>query len=82
MAFVFIPVFTLAQENTEEHLMGRVMSLIFLAMNGFDPIAYGMVSGFVATGLNIQIVLLVSSIIGLTATAIIFWRGKEFKHIS
>lgn len=82
MAFVFIPVFTLAQENTQEHLMGRVMSLIFLAMNGFDPIAYGMVSGFVATGLNIQIVLLVSSIIGLAATAIIFWRGKEFKHIS
>lgn len=38
--------------------MGRVMSVIFLAMNGFDPIAYAGVTLFVSNGFDIQNIVL------------------------
>ncbi|TSB45887.1 MFS transporter [Alkalicoccobacillus porphyridii] len=81
MSFVFIPIFTAVQETTEMHLMGRVMSLIFLAMNGFDPIAYGLISSFVSSGFNIQHILLGSGIIGIVVAVILFVKGREFKAI-
>lgn len=46
MRFVYIP-FTATQENID-NILGRVMSIIFLAMNRFNSIAYGIVSGLVA----------------------------------
>ena len=81
MSFVFIPIFTAVQETTDIRLMGRVMSLIFLAMNGFDPIAYGLISSLVSVGYDIQWILFVSGALGLIVTLVLFIKGKEFKAI-
>lgn len=81
MSFVFIPFFTAAQEQAEDYIMGRVMSIIFLAMNGFDPIAYALVSGLSTAGIPIQAILLSFAVIGLIITAIIFTKAKTYKSI-
>ncbi|MEG6615507.1 MFS transporter [Peptococcaceae bacterium 1198_IL3148] len=78
MSFVYIPFFTAAQEQTDSRLMGRVMSIIFLAMNGFDPLAYGLVSILTAIGVNIQYVLLAFSLIGLIIATTIALRAKDY----
>jgi len=78
MSFVYIPFFTAAQEQTDSRLMGRVMSIIFLAMNGFDPLAYGLVSMLSAMGFNIQYVLLAFSLLGLIIATIIALRAKDY----
>lgn len=81
MSFVFIPFFTAAQEITENRLMGRVMSLIFLAMNGFDPIAYALVSGLTSIGIPLQFILFGFGSIGLIITITIFVKAREFQRI-
>ncbi|WP_020006706.1 MFS transporter [Salinicoccus albus] len=81
MSFVFIPFFTAAQEITENRLMGRVMSLIFLAMNGFDPIAYALVSGLNSIGVPLQFILFGFGSIGLIITTTIFVKAREFQRI-
>lgn len=81
MSFVFIPFFTAAQEITENRMMGRVMSLIFLAMNGFDPIAYALVSGLASFGIPVQFILLGFGSAGLMITVIIFIKAKEFQKL-
>jgi len=78
MSFIYIPFFTAAQEQTDSRLMGRVMSIIFLAMNGFDPLAYGLVSMLTAICINIQYVLLAFSLIGLVLATIIALRAKDY----
>ncbi|AKG75226.1 MFS transporter [Salinicoccus halodurans] len=82
MSFVFIPFFTAAQEITENRMMGRVMSLIFLAMNGFDPIAYALVSGLTTFGIPVQFILLGFGSIGLLITVVIFMKAKEFQKLT
>lgn len=81
MSFVFIPFFTAAQEVTENRMTGRVMSLIFLAMNGFDPIAYAVVSGLTGIGIPVQTVLAGFGVIGLIVGLIILFRAKNFQKI-
>ncbi|WP_353626060.1 MFS transporter [Bacillus sp. JCM 19041] len=78
MSFVFIPFFTAAQEGTDSRLMGRVMSIIFLAMNGFDPIAYGLVSGFVAIDIPIQLILFSLAIAGLVIASTVLFKAKSY----
>lgn len=78
MSFVYIPFFTAAQEQTNNRLMGRVMSIIFLAMNGFDPIAYGIVSTLNTMGINIQTVLLAFALLGLLITIFITFKAKNY----
>lgn len=78
MSFVYIPFFTAAQEQTDNRLMGRVMSIIFLAMNGFDPIAYGIVSTLNTMGINIQTILFVFAILGLIITIFITLKAKNY----
>ncbi len=77
MSFVFIPFFTAAQEQTEDYIMGRVMSIIFLAMNGFDPISYALVSGLSAADISIQVILLSFAAIGLIITTVLFKKSKN-----
>lgn len=81
MVFVYIPFFTVAQENTDGHIMGRVMSIIFLAMNGFDPVSYGLVTGLVATGVSVQLVLFGLGVAGLLIWFIVFLRAKQFREV-
>lgn len=81
MSFVFIPFFTAAQEQAEDYIMGRVMSIIFLAMNGFDPISYALVSGLSAANIPIQVILLGFGMLGLIITAVLFIKAKTYKSI-
>ena len=80
MTFVSIPFFTSAQEEIEPRIMGRVMSIIFLAMNGFDPLAYASVTLLVSKGFDIQLVILSFSVIGLMFALITLWRGKTYRN--
>lgn len=80
MSFVYIPFFTAVQETTENRLMGRVMSIIFLAMNGFDPIAYGVVSGLVALGITVKMTLLTFGIAGLIVALFIYYRAPSYRN--
>ncbi|KHF41534.1 MFS transporter [Halalkalibacter okhensis] len=80
MTFVAIPFFTSAQENTDPRIMGRVMSVIFLAMNGFDPLAYAGVTLLVTRGFDIQNIVLSFTMIGLLIALLILWRGKAFRQ--
>ncbi|GLO67867.1 MULTISPECIES: MFS transporter [Oceanobacillus] len=79
MSFVFVPFFTAAQEITEDHIMGRVMSIIFLAMNGFDPLAYAIVSGLAAMDISIQVILFSFGIIGAIITILLFVKAKTYQ---
>ncbi|MCT1901377.1 MFS transporter [Oceanobacillus sojae] len=81
MSFVFIPFFTAAQEQTEDYIMGRVMSIIFLAMNGFDPISYALVSGLSAADISIQVILLSFAAIGLLIVTILFKKAKTYQSM-
>lgn len=81
MSFVFIPFFTAAREQAEDYIMGRVMSIIFLAMNGFDPISYALVSGLSAANIPIQVILLGFGMLGLIITAVLFTKAKTYKSI-
>lgn len=81
MSFVFIPFFTAAQEQAEDYIMGRVMSIIFLAMNGFDPISYALVSGLSAASISIQTILLSFAMIGLIITAVLFKKAKVYQSM-
>lgn len=80
MTFVSIPFFTSAQEDTDPRIMGRVMSIVFLAMNGFDPLAYASVTLLVSKGIDIQHVILSFSSVGLLIALIILWKGKTFRQ--
>ncbi|WEG18892.1 MFS transporter [Alkalihalophilus pseudofirmus] len=80
MTFVAIPFFTSAQENTDPRIMGRVMSVIFLAMNGFDPLAYAGVTLLVTRGLDIQNIVLCFSLIGLMIALFVLWKGKSYRE--
>lgn len=79
MTFVSIPFFTSAQEDTDPRIMGRVMSIVFLAMNGFDPLAYASVTFLVSKGFDIQLVILSFSIVGLLIALITLWKGKSYR---
>ncbi|WP_342745020.1 MFS transporter [Oceanobacillus timonensis] len=81
MSFVFIPFFTAAQEQAADFMMGRVMSIIFLAMNGFDPISYALVSGLSAANIPIQTILLSFAAIGLIITAVLFRKAKTYQSM-
>lgn len=59
------------------------MSIVFLAMNGFDPLAYASVTLLVSRGFDIQLIILSFSIVGLIIALITLWRGKTYrKHTS
>lgn len=80
MTFVAIPFFTSAQEDTDPHIMGRVMSIIFLAMNGFDPLAYASVTFLVSRGFDIQLIILSFSVVGLVIALLTLWKGKTYRR--
>lgn len=80
MTFVSIPFFSSTHEKTDGRIMGRVMSVIFLAMNGFDPIAYAGVTLFVSNGFDIQNIMLAFAITGLVIALIILWKGKSYRQ--
>ncbi|GAK08068.1 MFS transporter [Geomicrobium sp. JCM 19038] len=81
MPIVTIPFFTSAQETTDPKLIGRVMSLIYLAMNGFDPIAYGVIPSLIEGGIAIQHVLLSFALLAVLIGLIVLIKGKNYQRI-
>lgn len=77
-ALTYIPVFSGVQEKTPQHIMGRVTSLVYLAMNGFDPIAYAVLSALIAAAYPIQWILFSFGLAGLFASILLYTRAKEF----
>lgn len=60
--------------------MGRVMSVIFLAVNGFDPVAYAGVTLFVSNGFDIQNIIPALAVTRLVIGLIILWKGKSYRQ--
>ncbi|MFB4159065.1 MFS transporter [Geomicrobium sp. JSM 1781026] len=81
MPIVTIPFFTSVQESTDPRLIGRVMSLVYLAMNGFDPIAYGIIPWLIEGGLSIQHVLLVFALIAMLIGVVVLFKGKSYQRV-
>ncbi|MFB4212942.1 MFS transporter [Shouchella sp. JSM 1781072] len=81
MPIITIPFFTSAQETTDPKLIGRVMSLIYLAMNGFDPIAYGVIPSLVEGGLSIQYVLLSFALVAIFIGLVVLFRGNIYQRV-
>ncbi|GAK04969.1 LOW QUALITY PROTEIN: MFS general substrate transporter [Geomicrobium sp. JCM 19037] len=81
MPIVTIPFFTSVQESTDPKLIGRVMSLVYLAMNGFDPIAYGVIPWLIEGGLSIQHVLLVFALIAMLVGVVVLLKGKSYQRV-
>lgn len=79
MPIVSIPFFTSAQETTDSKLLGRVMSIVYLAMNGFDPIAYGVIPQLFSIGISIQKILLIFALLALIISIVLMFRAKEYK---
>ncbi|WP_436882207.1 MFS transporter [Staphylococcus gallinarum] len=80
--FVYIPFITMAQEFTDEQVTGRVMSLIFLAMTGFDPISYVVISGLNAMDISIFNVLAISAFSSLFVWVLILFNSKNYRQLN
>lgn len=77
---VYIPFITMAQEFSDEKVTGRVMSLIFLAMTGFDPISYVLISGLNTMNISIFSVLAISASGSLVVWVFILFNSKTYRH--
>ncbi|MGW7804586.1 MFS transporter [Staphylococcus xylosus] len=78
---VYIPFITMAQEFSDEKVTGRVMSLIFLAMTGFDPISYVVISGLNTMDISIFNVLAISAIASIVVWLFILMNSKVYRTI-
>ncbi|PTI03887.1 MFS transporter, partial [Staphylococcus xylosus] len=76
---VYIPFITMAQEFSDEKVTGRVMSLIFLAMTGFDPISYVVISGLNTMDISIFNVLAISAIASIVVWLLILMNSKVYR---
>ncbi|GEL07032.1 MFS transporter [Salisediminibacterium halotolerans] len=79
--FVYLPTVTIVQENTDKDKLGRVMSIITLAASGFEPIAFGLISFLVASGLAIQTVLTLSGAAGLILSICLIVFSPRFRKL-
>ncbi len=77
---VYIPFITMAQEFSDEKVTGRVMSLIFLSMTGFDPISYVLISGLNTMNISIFSVLAISASVSLVVWVFILFNSKTYRH--
>ncbi|RWR11180.1 MFS transporter [Siminovitchia fortis] len=62
MAFTNVPIMTMLQANTEEKMLGRVMSFLMIAALGLTPLSYACTSLLLQIGLNIQLILCLATI--------------------
>ncbi|ASS69989.1 MULTISPECIES: MFS transporter [Bacillus] len=76
---IFIPFYTIAQESTRPNMMGRVMSIVFLASHGFNPVAFAIITPLAAIGIDIQAVMLAAGIVCLIAGIIIFFNSRSYQ---
>lgn len=77
----FMPTDVLIQERTDPKLMGRVMSIVFLAQTAFDPVAQTLFSFLMTIGFSVRTLLAVFSVIGLMIAVLIYVRAKHWRSI-
>ncbi|KRF67233.1 MFS transporter [Bacillus sp. Soil768D1] len=82
MMMVHLPTVTMVQEVTEKDKLGRVMSLISMAANGLEPIAFSILSILVALSFSIHSLLAGVSIIGILASLLLYLKSKEFRGLN
>lgn len=72
---------SLVQEMTEKHMMGRVQSLMTTASMGFIPLSFALVSTLLSSGIPIDLIILVSSVILTLFVAMVLWKSKVIRTI-
>ncbi len=78
---IFLPIVTMIQEQTEEHKMGRVMSIVSLAASGLEPLSYACISLLMTAGYSIRALLLASGIGCFMMAVLILIKGKRFRNM-
>ncbi|MDR6224165.1 MFS transporter [Desmospora profundinema] len=78
--FVYLPLVTMIQEQTETRQMGRVMSIVSFAAMGFEPLAFGLVAAAMQSGLSITTILSVTSWIVIGSAVCVLWKGWAIRR--
>ncbi|PSL48511.1 transmembrane secretion effector [Salsuginibacillus halophilus] len=76
---VYLPSLTIIQEHTDEDKLGRVMSVVTVASEGFAPVAFAIVSLFVGVGIHINAVLTTASLAGVVLALLFLLRAHLFR---
>lgn len=77
----FVPTDVIIQEKTDPAMMGRVMSIVFLASTAFDPISQTLFSSFMSLGFSVSILLAVFSGIGLILSILVYVKAKKWRAL-
>lgn len=77
----FIPTDVIIQERTNPQMMGRVMSIVFIASTAFDPVSQALFSFMMSIGFSVRILLISFSIIGLLLSLLLFAKAKKWRTI-
>ncbi|SNZ02776.1 Major Facilitator Superfamily protein [Terribacillus aidingensis] len=77
--FTYIPTDVIIQEKTDPAMMGRVMSIVFLASTAFDPISQTLFSSLMALGLPARFLLAVFASTGLFLAIVVFAKAKNWR---
>ncbi|UHA72114.1 MFS transporter [Paenibacillus sp. 481] len=76
----FITSEVIIQETTDTDKMGRVMGIVSMSQNAFDPVAHIVIAVLLSVGFAIQSIMGVMSLIGLIIAVAIVWKGKKLRR--
>ncbi|MCM3225870.1 MFS transporter [Terribacillus saccharophilus] len=77
----YIPTDVIIQEKTDPAMMGRVMSIVFLASTAFDPISQTLFSSLMSVGFSARILLAAFAGTGLLMAALVFAKAKKWRNM-
>lgn len=77
----FIPTDVIIQEKTDPKMMGRVMSIVFLASTAFDPVSQALFSFLMSMGYSVRLLLVFFAVIGLLLAFMLFAKAKKWRTI-
>lgn len=77
----YIPTDVIIQEKTDPAMMGRVMSIVFLASTAFDPISQTLFSSLMSIGLSARILLAAFAGTGLLMAVLVFAKAKKWRNM-
>ncbi|QXE01574.1 MFS transporter [Terribacillus sp. DMT04] len=79
--FTYIPTDVIIQEKTDPAMMGRVMSIVFLASTAFDPISQTLFSSLMTLGFSARFLLAVFASSGLILAIVVFAKAKKWRNM-
>jgi MFS family permease len=77
----YIPTDVIIQEKTDPEMMGRVMSIVFLASTAFDPISQTLFSSLMSIGLSARVLLAAFAGTGLILAILVFAKAKKWRNM-